>query len=286
MPKEAVLNVKMRPSIIKILKNEGYQLVDMHFHTTYSDGTSSVQNALRKAYRLGIGLAITDHNEIRAAQIACKQQSVMVIPGMEITCKEGMHALVYFHTIDDGVKFFEKNVKPFHGKHKSSFTTIPFSQLIVEARKSNCLLVAAHPYGIGLTGMMRKKHEGIVTPDLIKQFDALEGLCGSSIRSWNTRSQRLAQLMGRPMTGGSDGHTLREMAHVLTYAKAFTTSDFLNAIKHGNATVIGRETNLMYNVGAQAVKIKNVPSVGVYVKRNIQGIMQKLNGSNQEPLED
>jgi len=36
-------------------------MFDMHFHTYYSDGNSKVRTVVKKANRLGFGVAITDH---------------------------------------------------------------------------------------------------------------------------------------------------------------------------------------------------------------------------------
>jgi len=42
-------------------------VVDLHFHSTYSDGLNGIDKIAARARKLGIGIAITDHNEIRGA---------------------------------------------------------------------------------------------------------------------------------------------------------------------------------------------------------------------------
>src|SRR5687768_18294652 len=42
-------------------------LVDTHVHTRYSDGTAGVPRIERHCRDRGMGLAVTDHNEIRGA---------------------------------------------------------------------------------------------------------------------------------------------------------------------------------------------------------------------------
>ncbi len=281
MSKEVLIHQKMTRSILRVLRNEGYMLVDMHFHTRYSDGLASVKGTLAKAKRLGIGVAITDHNEIQAAVLASQQNEVPIIFGMEVTCQEGMHILLYFYKLKEYTQFFEKHIKPYRSHHPSSITAIPLLTLMEKAAKANCLVVAAHPYAVAWTGIMRPKHKKIVTRKLLKQFDAIEGLCGSSIKKWNKRSQKLAPALGKPMTGGSDGHTLREMGHVITYARASSPQQFLDQVRKGNACVIGKETNLMYNVGCQVVKIKNVSSAEEYIKRNLKGFVARMNGKHK-----
>ncbi|MBQ8344879.1 MAG: hypothetical protein IJY42_01270 [Clostridia bacterium] len=41
-------------------------LIDLHTHTTYSDGKTTVENSLRCAENLGLSiLSITDHNTVK-----------------------------------------------------------------------------------------------------------------------------------------------------------------------------------------------------------------------------
>ncbi|MBI5953064.1 MAG: PHP domain-containing protein [Chloroflexi bacterium] len=73
---------------------------DLHIHTTYSmDGTASVREALESAVRAGLDvITITDHNEIQGALEAreiCARFGVEVIPGVEVTTKDG-HLVALF----------------------------------------------------------------------------------------------------------------------------------------------------------------------------------------------
>ena len=47
-----------------LLRKQGFTSVDMHLHSNYSDGSANVISLLKKAKKMGIGLAITDHNEV------------------------------------------------------------------------------------------------------------------------------------------------------------------------------------------------------------------------------
>jgi predicted metal-dependent phosphoesterase TrpH len=46
------------------MREKGYMPVDMHIHTHYSDAAIRIPSLLTRANHLGIGVAITDHNEI------------------------------------------------------------------------------------------------------------------------------------------------------------------------------------------------------------------------------
>ncbi len=52
-----------RPNLAELKKEN--TVVDLHFHSHYSDGYNTVEAIARKAHDLGIGIAVTDHNEIR-----------------------------------------------------------------------------------------------------------------------------------------------------------------------------------------------------------------------------
>jgi 3',5'-nucleoside bisphosphate phosphatase len=85
-------------------------VIDLHSHSTMSDGTDTPTEVVRLASEAGLSaLALTDHDtldhvaEARAAAGACP---VRLIPGCEISCElagrapGSMHLLVFF--VDDG----------------------------------------------------------------------------------------------------------------------------------------------------------------------------------------
>jgi predicted metal-dependent phosphoesterase TrpH len=77
--------------------------IDLHSHTTASDGSLSPEELVALAASLGIEvLAITDHDTTRgvpAAQAAAKRRNVTIVPGVEISTisgREELHLLGYF----------------------------------------------------------------------------------------------------------------------------------------------------------------------------------------------
>lgn len=81
----------------------GAIMIDLHVHTTASDGTYSPEEVVRLAAEKGIrAVAITDHDTtlgIQSAIIAGKAHGVEVIPGVEISVRWNggtMHMLGYF----------------------------------------------------------------------------------------------------------------------------------------------------------------------------------------------
>lgn len=74
-------------------------MIDMHIHSTYSDGTYSVKEILEKAEQLNLKyISITDHdncrayNELKNIDIS-KYYSGKVIPGIEIKCIHKGHSM-------------------------------------------------------------------------------------------------------------------------------------------------------------------------------------------------
>jgi len=78
-------------------------LIDLHVHTTMSDGTVSPSEVVRLASQVGLrAIAITDHDTMRGSQPALdegKKAGVEVVPGVEVSVdfRDGtMHVLGYY----------------------------------------------------------------------------------------------------------------------------------------------------------------------------------------------
>ncbi len=83
------------------IREKGYTAVDMHIHTRYSDAAIGIPSLLSRARHLGTGIAVTDHNEIRGVVEASeKARDVLVVPGIELSSREGPHILLYFYSAD------------------------------------------------------------------------------------------------------------------------------------------------------------------------------------------
>ena len=77
-------------------------LADLHFHTCFSDGTMTPEEAARKGAALGFGiLAAADHNSWEGWErfsAACREAGIRPIRGMEVDCTyQGwdIHILAY-----------------------------------------------------------------------------------------------------------------------------------------------------------------------------------------------
>ena len=90
--------------------------VDLHIHTSYSDGALSPEKIVDIAIDVGLGaIAITDHDNVLSHDIACeyaKDKPIEILPGVEInTLYKGyeVHILGYFMDLNDSD--FQKLIK-------------------------------------------------------------------------------------------------------------------------------------------------------------------------------
>ena len=85
--------------------------VDLHTHTTASDGTESPTQVVSKARRLGlVGVAITDHDTIHGVDEGLRAGTnlgIEVVPGVEISCNWKTHHVhllgFYINPRDEGL---------------------------------------------------------------------------------------------------------------------------------------------------------------------------------------
>ena len=109
-----------RPNLEEL--TEQYAVVDLHFHSKYSDGNNAISSIAKRARDLGIGIAITDHNEIKGAVEVDRYRGVLNIPGIEVTSREGTHLLIYFYDIRSLKQFYKKDIQPHMGHDIMSAT--------------------------------------------------------------------------------------------------------------------------------------------------------------------
>ena len=86
--------------------------VDLHTHSTFSDGTSSPQEVAYQACKAGVRLfALSDHDTtdgVLAAQEACAQLKINWVPAVEISTREHDHLHFLGYHIDLQNQAFQK----------------------------------------------------------------------------------------------------------------------------------------------------------------------------------
>lgn len=251
--------------------NQTSTVVDMHFHTVWSDGINTVDQIADRARELGIGIAITDHNEIGGAVEMDLIEDVFSIPGVELTSREGTHVLVYFYDIKGLKRFYKKEVLPCKGATVMSSLSINVEEIIKRARKHKGLVIFPHPYSAAYTGICNQSFSESELNRLISMADGVEVINSENLKSWNMKSALLGFNLDRCFTAGSDGHTMKQLGAAVTYADcAKTPKAFLDALLEKRVKVVGKEAMLFRKIQSNSVKLKT--SINHYpdiVEKNI-----------------
>ena len=259
-----------RPDLAELTQH--YTVVDPHFHSHYSDGYNSVQAIVKRARELNIGIAITDHNDIRGAVELDGCKGLVTIPGIEITSSEGTHILVYFYDAKSLSAFYTKDVKPNMGHDIMSSTRLEMEDIIVRARTFETVIVFPHPYSATFTGIHNSYFSEERLSRLFEMVDGIEVINAENLNKWNLRSALLGFNLNIGVTGGSDGHRLAQMGKVVCYAVCRNTRRaFLDAIKTNQTKVIGKEIDLIRKVTSNGVKLRtNIKNCPDLVEKNLR----------------
>ncbi len=135
---------------IRDLKEEDFKnkKVDLHIHTTCSDGEGDynqiLQSAKEKGYKL---IAITDHNSIEAHKHI---QDEILVTGVEFDCWAGY---VFIHLLAYGIDISHPAMQPFYAKNKAGtegvlirlLPTRSIKKLIKAIHEAGGIAVLAHP---------------------------------------------------------------------------------------------------------------------------------------------
>ncbi len=259
-----------KPNLRELAKK--YTVVDLHFHTCYSDGSNTVKEIAEKAKELGIGIAITDHNDIRGAVEISGIKSIVSIPGIEVTSKEGAHLLIYFRDIKNLKKFYKRDVSPYLGDDIMSSISIKMEEIIMRAKSYNAITIFPHPIGAVYAGVCNSSFSQESQKKLLNIVDGIEVFNASNLKKANLRSTILGFNLNKNITAGSDGHSLEHMGKAVTYAKCRKNGKaFFQAIIDKQNKVIGKEIAILKKVTANGMKlrssIKNYPNL---IEKNIK----------------
>jgi predicted metal-dependent phosphoesterase TrpH len=269
------------------LKREN-TVVDLHFHSCYSDGYNTVEAIAGKARELGIGIAITDHNTIRAAVEIDGYRGVFSIPGIEMTSREGTHVLIYFYQVEKLEAFYRNDVVPHMGHDIMSSTLLPMEEIIKRARKFRSAIIFPHPYCGSYAGIQNTYFTEARRQKLFSMIDGIEVINSENMKKSNLRSALLGFNLGKGITGGSDGHRLPQMGKAVTYAPCKRSRQaFLDAIKRRKTKVIGKEIDLIRKVTSNGVKLRsNIKNYPDLFEKNLKYSYTVINSKSKEIKEN
>jgi predicted metal-dependent phosphoesterase TrpH len=270
-----------KPDLPVLTKN--HTVVDLHFHSSYSDGKNSVMEIAKRARKLGIGIAITDHNDIRGAVEINRMKGVFSIPGIEVTSKEGTHVLVYFSDINRLRHFYTESIKPHMGIDVMSAISLEVEMIIQRAKQLDAMTIFPHPFGAAYMGVCNSIFSPERQQRLFDLIDGVEALNASNLKKSNLRSTVLGFNLDKNITGGSDGHTLKHMGKAVTYADCRKDRKaFLEALNSGQNKVIGKEIAIIKKVTSNGMKLKNnIKNYPHLIEKNIKYSYTVINAKSK-----
>jgi len=275
-----------RPNLAELKKEN--TVVDLHFHSHYSDGFNTVEAIARKVHDLGIGIAVTDHNEIRGAVEIDGYRDIFSIPGIEMTSREGTHVLIYFYQIDALETFYRDHVIPYMGNDIMSSTALEMEEIIRRARKFKTVIIFPHPFCGVYTGIQNSYFPEDRLERIFSKVDGVEVINAENMNKSNLRSALLGFNLGKGITGGSDGHRISQMGKVVTYATCKRSRKaFLDAIKKNKTKVVGKEIDLIHKVTSNGVKLRNnIKNYPDLVEKNLKYSYRVINSKSKEIKEN
>jgi predicted metal-dependent phosphoesterase TrpH len=270
-----------RPNLTRL--TEQFTVVDLHFHTEYSDGLSRVKDVAKRALELGIGVAVTDHNEIQGAIEIDQHSDILSIPGIEITSREGSHVLVYFYDIESLKKFYRMHVKPLMGNDVMQSVTISMDEIVERARTFENVIIFPHPYCVAYTGICNSNFPKKCLDHLFDLVDGVEVINAQNMNKWNLQCAVLGFNLNKAITGGSDGHMLHHLGKVVTYSACpKDRKSFLDAIRDKQNKVIGRDISILKKVTSNTIKLRgNLKNYPEFVEKNIRYGRRLINAKSR-----
>ena len=157
----------MQPQIkdyIKSLKRDDFDSnkVNLHIHTSFSDGEGDAFEILRQAHEKGYQkIAISDHNSVEAHKLI---QDEILIPAVEFDVWCGY---VFMHLLAYGIDINHPKLTPFYAKNKREteldiiriFAKRDIKKLIQAIHNAGGIAVLAHPaccWAISLDRFVKK----------------------------------------------------------------------------------------------------------------------------------
>ena len=207
---------------------------DLHVHTTYSkDSTITPKELVYYAKRNGLNaVAVTDHNTLDGAFKIAKETDFLVIPGMEVSSKDG-HIVAL-------------NVQELIPRGLAADETVD------RIHRAGGIAIACHPYVL-FKGALGKK--------VSSKFDAIEVInarafpFGRSVR----KAEEAAANLRLPRVAGTDAHYGSQVGYGYTEIDSEPNVPAIcNAIVEGYCQPFGRPVPLFLNIQLQIKRLERM----------------------------
>jgi len=186
---------------------------DFHLHTCYSmDCAMSLEQIIDRSLKIGINcLAVTDHNTIEGALRLKELAPFPIIVGEEILTTGG-EIIGLFLTTE-----IPSGLSP--------------EETVGRIKSQGGLVCIPHPYDtLRLSASRDSMFESLMPEiDIIEVFNARSIFPSATNKAW-----QLAQKYGKPMSAGSDAHSLQEIGNAYVEMPPFGDKEtFITSLEQG-----------------------------------------------------
>lgn len=252
--------------------------IDLHVHTDHSfDCEMSVNSLVEIAESVGMNaIAITDHDTMSACEAARKlAREVVIIPGMEITCRGGTHIIGLFL--------------------KDDIVSSDILDTINEIHEQGGLVLIPHLFrpdtGLLFNKETKNQFDGEEILKILSRVDLIEAInSGCKLDDILNTDKFLSFHPDIPRTAGSDAHLPDDIgkAYVeLEEIKSNSLNDIREALLHSPRTIRyeAYDAEAEWEMPTAKIQVRKgsldfkkrslLPS---YIKRSIQTIYRKSAG--------
>lgn len=227
------------------LQHQGYLLADLHVHSSQSDGLHSLKDLAAHGARLGLSLAVTDHNRIPDLRGLSAGEVARLIPAIEVTSRECVDILCYFHDFPALREFFHTLVEPH--RLRPYMLSLSCREILAALRSRKCLVTIPHPdYPADRlrSNFMRLLAADGLDAAALATIHGIEVFNASRDKSVCLEKAGLAGRLGKVPLVGSDAHTRSAVGDSLVYCRAACHSEFLDKLAAGEVRSIATPTGI------------------------------------------
>jgi len=233
---------------MRALQQYGYFMADLHVHSAQSDGLHSLKKVAARCVELGIHAAVTDHNRTPDLSGLSKEEVACILPAIEITSRESVDILCYFHDFTSLEEFYQQVLRPF--KKRPYMIDLSCEEILLALKKHRCVVTIPHPdYPADSlrTNFIRLLKKKGLSPSALSAIHCIEVFNGSRETEVSEEKKKLAQELGKSGVAGSDAHTRTAVGNTLTFCRAQDYSTFLHMLVAGETDAIAVSTRTVDN---------------------------------------
>ena len=211
------------------------RLFDLHIHTTKGSSDSSLtpEDLVLEADRLGLrGLCITEHSgpwDRHEFERFASLHNVVLVRAMEVETDLG-------HMLAFGLDRYQSGFNKAVGLRRAAdsaggfvITAHPFRAALIQPNRDRALIYNSVPDPLPETPQDAVDHP------VFKLAHAVEVANGGTVDQENAFAMEVAGLLGLPVTGGSDAHSLHGLGRFVTAFRDEISNEgeFLTALHAG-----------------------------------------------------